>query len=123
MLKQKLGDELGIAIKLPHIIGEDEAGDKSHKDCFVAWRDFFLGSDGYVRPCMSTPVKFFKYDKNSDFMQIWNSPEYQKYRASVNDEALMDSPCKKCYQSSHCNWNKKESFIQIGENFSPDWDK
>ena len=24
-------------------------------------------------------------------------------------------------QSSHCNWNRRESFIQIGENFSPEW--
>ena len=48
----RLGDELGIVLKLPHIAGEDIAGDNMHKDCFVAWRDFFLGSDGYVRPCM-----------------------------------------------------------------------
>lgn len=23
----------------------------------------------------------------------------------------------------HCNWNRKESFIQVGETFSPDWEK
>ena len=119
----KVGDELGILLKLPHYIGEDEAGDKLHKDCFVAWRDFFLGSDGYVRPCMSTPIHFFEYDKNKDFMEMWNAPEYQKYREIVNDSEKMDSPCRRCYQSSHCNWNKKESFIQIGEHFSPDWEK
>ncbi|MDY2699404.1 MAG: radical SAM protein [Lachnospiraceae bacterium] len=119
----KVGDELGILLKLPHYIGEDEAGDKLHKDCFVAWRDFFLGSDGYVRPCMSTPIHFFEYDKNKDFMEMWNAPEYQKYRKIVNDSEKMDSPCRRCYQSSHCNWNKKESFIQVGEHFSPDWEK
>lgn len=120
---ERLGEQLGVAIKLPHLIGEDVAGDSSHKECFVPWRDFFLGSDGFVRPCMSTPVKFFKYDKNMDFMAAWNSPEYQNYRRIVNNEQEMDTPCKKCYQSSHCNWNKKSSFIQIGEHFSPDWDK
>ncbi len=120
---ERLGDELGISVKLPHIVGEDVAGDHHHKECFVAWRDFFLGSDGYVRPCMSTPIKFFKYDKNADFMSMWNSEEYQKYRRFVNDEQNMDKPCLKCYQSSHCNWNRYESFVQIGENFSPDWDK
>lgn len=119
----KVGDELGILLKLPHYIGEDEAGDKLHKDCFVAWRDFFLGSDGYVRPCMSTPIHFFEYDKNKDFMEMWNAPEYQKYREIVNDSEKMDSPCRRCYQSSHCNWNRKESFIQVGEHFSPDWEK
>lgn len=117
----RVGDELGIILKLPHYIGEDEAESKLHKDCFVTWRDFFLGSDGYVRPCMSTPIQFFQYDKGKDFMEMWNSPEYQKYRRTVNDQKKMDEPCRRCYQSSHCNWNRKESFIQIGETFSPEW--
>lgn len=116
-----VSEELGIVLKLPHYIGEDEAGDRLHKDCFVSWRDFFLGSDGYVRPCMSTPIQFFEYDKNKDFMEMWNSKEYQNYRRIVNDQVNMDSPCKRCYQSSHCNWNLKQSFIQVGETFSPEW--
>lgn len=120
---EKLGDELGITLKLPHLVGEDVAQDDYHKDCFVSWRDFFLGSDGYVRPCMSTPIKFLQYDKDKDFKEMWNSRDYQNYRSIVNDANKMDSPCKRCYQSSHCNWNRKESFIQIGEHFSPDWEK
>lgn len=119
----KIGEEKGIVLKLPHIPGEDQAGDNCHKDCFVPWRDFFLGSDGYVRPCMSTTRKFFPYDETKDFMEIWNAKEYQEYRQNVNDQENMDSPCKRCYQSSHCNWNKKGSFIQVGEKFSPDWKK
>lgn len=119
----RVGEELGIVIKLPHYVGEDVAGDNYHKDCFVTWRDFFLGSDGFVRPCMSTPIHFFQYDKQKDFMKMWNSKEYQKYRLSVNDKIAMDNPCKRCYQSSHCNWNRKESFIQVGEVFSPEWGK
>lgn len=116
-----ISEELGVALKLPHYIGEDEAGDKLHKDCYVAWRDFFVGSDGYVRPCMSTYTKFFEYDKNKDFMEMWNASEYQNYRRIVNNQISMDVPCKRCYQSSHCNWNLKQSFIQIGETFSPEW--
>ncbi|MCQ2505582.1 MAG: radical SAM protein [Lachnospiraceae bacterium] len=119
----KVADELGIVMKLPHLVGEDIAGDAYHKDCFVSWRDFFLGSDGFVRPCMSTPVQFFKYDMQRPFMDMWNDLKYQEYRKNVNAAESMDSPCKRCYQSSHCNWNRKESFIQIGENFSPDWEK
>lgn len=118
----RVGNELGILLKLPHYMGEDVAGDKLHKDCFVSWRDFFLGSDGYVRPCMSTPIHFFEYDKNRDFMEMWNAPEYQKYRSDVNNSERMDSPCRRCYQSSHCNWNRRESFIQVGETFSPEWE-
>lgn len=119
----KIGNELGIVLKLPYYSGEDVAGEKLHKDCYVCWRDFFLGSDGLVRPCMSTPTQFFPYDKNKDFMEIWNSIEYQNYRANVNNQKTMDTPCTRCYQSSFCNWNKKASFIQIGEQFSPDWEK
>ena len=118
----KIGDELGIVLKLPHYVGEDVAGEKLHKDCYVSWRDFFLGSDGYVRPCMSTPIHFFEFDKNRDFMDMWNDEKYQNYRNIVNNQNEMDDPCKRCYQSSHCNWNRKESWIQIGENFSPEWE-
>jgi radical SAM protein with 4Fe4S-binding SPASM domain len=119
----RVGEECGILLKLPHYVGEDIAGDKLHKDCYVSWRDFFLGSDGYVRPCMSTPVHFFKYDMNKSFMEMWNATEYQMYRENVNNQNKMDSPCRRCYQSSHCNWNRKESFIQIGEEFAPVWEK
>ena len=118
----QLGESLGIVLKLPHYVGEDIAGDKMHKDCFVSWRDFFLGSDGFVRPCMSTPIHFFEYNKNVDFMEMWNSKEYQEYRSIVNNQEKMDVPCTRCYQSSHCNWNRKESWIQVGEQFSPDWE-
>lgn len=119
----RVGEETGVILKLPHYVGEDESGDKLHKDCYVSWRDFFLGSDGYVRPCMSTPVQFFKYDGTREFKEIWNAPEYQRYRAIVNESGHMEEPCTRCYQSSHCNWNRRESFIQTGKSFSPDWEK
>lgn len=119
----KVGEETGIILKLPHLVGEDIAGEDYHKECFVSWRDFFLGSDGYVRPCMSTPVQFFKYDRQTSFMELWNAPEYQEYRRVVNDGNNMDEPCRRCYQSSHCNWNRRESFIQVGSTFSPEWKK
>lgn len=119
----ELAESLGIQMKLPHLIGQDVAGDQPHKDCFVAWRDFFLGSDGFVRPCMSTPVQFFRYDKAKDFMTMWNDAHYQQYRQTVNDVERMDAPCTRCYQSSHCNWNRKESWLQTGEDFSPEWER
>jgi len=119
----ELGEELGVALKLPHLQGEDSAGDAPHKDCFVAWRDFFLGSDGMVRPCMSTPTQFFPFSIDKPFRDLWNAPEYQQYRADVNDRFKMDGPCHRCYQSSHCNWNRKESFLQMEKIFSPDWSK
>ena len=103
--------------------GEDPAGNKSHKDCYVGWRDMFVGSDGYVRPCMSTPDKFFRFEDYKTFADMWNDEKYRIFRQTVNDEKNMPEHCRNCYQSSHCNWNKRDSFIQVGKNFAPDWEK
>lgn len=119
----RIADELGIVMKLPYVQGEDIAGDKEHKDCFVPWRDFFLGSDGYIRPCMSTPVQFEKFYINKNFEEFWNSEVYQRYRKIVNDSLKMDDPCRRCYQSSHCNWNNKITWLQQEQKFAPDWKK
>jgi radical SAM protein with 4Fe4S-binding SPASM domain len=116
-----LSESLGLEIKLPYIQGEDPAGDNFHRDCFVGWRDFFLGSDGYVRPCQSTAMKLFHYSKYSTFGEMWNSIEYQDFRRRVNNPETMPEECRRCYQSSHANWNRKESFIQIGQEFAPKW--
>ena len=118
-----VGEREGILLKLPHIQGEDVAGDREHKDCYVTWRDFFLGSDGYIRPCMSTPIQFGEFDTQKQFFDIWNNKFYQEYRSIVNDSLNMDSPCKRCYQSSHCNWNKRVTWIQTSQEFSPEWKK
>jgi len=118
----ELGEQLGILLKLPHIAGEDIAGGKYHKDCFVPWRDFFLGSDGYVRGCMSTSEKLFPVSQYDTFEEMWNSKEYQNFRKTVNTEN-MSIPCRNCYQASFANWNKRDSFIQVGNKFSPDWEK
>jgi radical SAM protein with 4Fe4S-binding SPASM domain len=117
----KLSEKLNISLKLPYLVNEDPALDKEHKDCYVAWRDFFIGSDNYIRPCMSTPVKFFKYNKDIPFLDMWNNEKFIEYRKNVNT-SNMDTPCKRCYQSSYCNWNKKYSFIKTNENISPSWD-
>lgn len=119
---EQIGEKLGIKVKLPYLQGEDIAGNNNHKDCFTAWRDFFVGSDGYIRPCQSNSAKFFKFDKNLSFEEMWNSKEYQNFRANVNS-SLMCEGCKKCYQSSHANWNKEYAFIQTGEEFAPTWEK
>lgn len=119
----ELGEMLGVALKLPYLQGDDPAGDAFHRDCFVAWRDFFLGSDGMVRPCMSTPTQFFPFDMERPFEDMWNDVCFQTYRAAVNDQLQMDGPCRRCYQSSHCNWNQKFSFLQLEEDFAPDWGK
>lgn len=120
-----LGEKYNIKIKLPYIQGEDIAKNAYHKPCYVSWRDFFVGSDGYVRPCQSTSMKLFHFDKYKNFKEMWNSTEYQDFRKRVNDREEMPPECMACYQSSHANWNKKSSFIQTetGVDFAPKWER
>jgi radical SAM protein with 4Fe4S-binding SPASM domain len=118
----KIAAETGVKLKIPHLHGEDPAGDAFHKPCYATWRDFFLGSDGYVRPCMSTPIKFFHIDDYATFNEMWNSKKLIEFRKNVNMDSAMDISCKRCYQSSFANWNRKSSFYQIGQEFSPEWD-
>lgn len=99
-----IGEKMGIAVKLPYLQGEDIAGEKAHKDCYVAWRDLFLGSDGYVRSCMSTSHKLFHISKYETFQEMWNSMEYQEFRRNVNHNG-MNMSCRNCYQASFANWN------------------
>jgi radical SAM protein with 4Fe4S-binding SPASM domain len=120
-----LGEKYNIKIKLPYIQGEDIAKDAYHKTCYVVWRDFFLGSDGYVRPCQSTSMKLFHFNKYQNFDEMWNSIEYQDFRKRVNSHEDMPLECKACYQSSHANWNRKSSFVQMetGVDFAPKWER
>ena len=117
------GNRLGVKIKLPYIQGEDVAGDKYHKDCFVGWRDLFIGSDGYIRPCQSISRKMFHISRYDCFQETWNSEEMVNFRSVVNDPEKMWEGCKYCYQSSHSNCNRKTSFLQIGQEFAPSWEE
>jgi len=120
-----LAQKHDILVKLPYIQGEDPAHNEPHKPCFVGWRDLFLGSDGFVRPCQSTAQKFFNIQDYSDFTNIWNLSEYQTFRKSVNQTETMPTQCRHCYQSSFANWNKRSSFLQneISSDFSPEWQR
>jgi len=120
-----LAQRSGILVKLPYLQGEDPAGEAAHKRCFVGWRDFFLGSDGFVRPCQSTAQKFLSIQDRSDFMEMWNSSEYQTFRKCVNQGNSMPNQCRICYQSSFANWNKRSSFLQneVSCEFAPEWQR
>lgn len=115
-----IANELNVKIKLPYIVGEDPTKDKPHKECTTVWRDLFLGSDGYVRPCMSSCVSLFHIDKYTHFDDIWNAEELQNWRKIVNTENMHMS-CAHCYQSSFANWNKEYAFNQISKQYSPEW--
>jgi len=114
-------EELGVLLQLPYVQGKDPAGDMLHRECFASYRDFFLGSDGFTRPCMSTADTFCRFDPNQDFMELWNGEAYQRHRKTVNTAGMCQNCCN-CFQSSHGNWNRRESYIQAGKKFAPDWE-
>jgi MoaA/NifB/PqqE/SkfB family radical SAM enzyme len=116
-----IGEKTGVKIKIPHIRGEDPTGAAAHKPCFTAWRDLFLGSDGYVRPCMSTPIKLFHIDEYATFDELWNASSFIRFRESVNSASDMPASCEHCYQSSYANWNRRSAFYQTGKLFLPGW--
>lgn len=119
----ELAKRLQIKIKLPHYQGEDIARANSHKPCYTAWRDLFIGSDGTIRPCQSTSLKLASYKTGFSFLEIWNCEAFKNFRAIVNNEEKMPIQCSLCYQSSHANWNNKTAFLQIGTDFAPQWSK
>lgn len=115
-----LAGKLDILLKLPQVPGEDDAGDSCHRHCYVGWRDLFIGADGNVRPCMSTP-QLFGQIRDTPFEDLWNGPAFREFRRRVNNPGAMPSSCRRCYQSSHANWNSAHSFVQVGEDFFPEW--
>ncbi len=117
----KRAEELGIDLKLPHLPGEDSAGEAWHKPCYTAWRDLFVGSDGDVRPCMSTAQKLFAVTDFTDFTEMWNAEAFREHRRVVNDQSKMSLNCRNCYQSAVANWNQLSAFLQSGADFSPSW--
>lgn len=116
-----LAMKYGINLKLPEIQGEGEAGAMKHKTCLFPWRDLYIGSDGYVRPCQSSADKLLHIKDYGSFEEVWNSEPMQKMRSSVNDPDSMPDGCANCYHSSCANWNLPESFVQLGKKFAPDW--
>ena len=110
-----------IELELPFLPGEDPSGKKTHGDCVFPWRDLFIGSDGWVRPCMSTSDRLFPLDIHQDFIKQWNHEQLCSYRKNVNNEISMPKSCRRCYHSSTCNWNMIHSFLQCDEQFSPKW--
>ena len=117
-------DRYNIILSLPHIPGEDPAGEEPHKKCHLAWRDLFVGCDGVIRTCMASENTLLQLPAmGSDFRKdLWNSPQMVDFRKRVNGPAEgMNPACAICYQSSCANWNKKHSFIQTDNHFHPEW--
>lgn len=120
---RSLAKRLNIKLRLPEIQGESEAGDLRHKCCPFPWRDIYVGSDGFIRPCQSSPYKLANIEEYQAIEALWNSKPLQDFRRNVNDENLMHKQCYYCYHSSSANWNLRHSFLQLRQDFTPEWKK
>jgi radical SAM protein with 4Fe4S-binding SPASM domain len=109
--------EIGVHLKLPEIQGECEAGTLRHKQCPFPWRDLFIGSDGFIRLCQSSASKLGNIMEFKSFDELWNSKEMQMSRRHINDDVRMPYQCLNCYHSTCANWNIRNSFIQIKNDF------
>lgn len=118
----RLAEKHNINLKLPDIQGGCEAGAMPHKPCAFPWRDMFIGSDGFLRPCQSSAKKLLNISRYGSFEEIWNSKPMQEMRDSVNDERRMPVACRHCFHSSCANWNQRHSFLRYGLEFSPAWE-
>jgi radical SAM protein with 4Fe4S-binding SPASM domain len=117
-----LAKRFNIDLILPEIQGESKAGILRHKACPFPWRDIFIGSDGFVRLCQSSPQKIANISQYQTFEELWNSKKMQELRRNVNDKKLMPKQCYYCYHSTCANWNLRHSFYQLEQGFAPEWE-
>jgi MoaA/NifB/PqqE/SkfB family radical SAM enzyme len=118
---QERAQALNINLKLPEIQGECEAGTRRHKPCAFPWRDLYIGSDEYLRPCQSSAQKIVHISEHQDFRALWNCEQMQELRRRVNDDDSMSEHCHNCYHSTCANWNLPHTFIHSDHLFAPEW--
>jgi len=68
--------------------------------CRDPWQTMRVNPSGEVRTCCYNAKSYGNVFKQS-FEEIWNSPEYQELRATVNSENMLEV-CKKCPRKINC---------------------
>ncbi|MCU0376957.1 MAG: SPASM domain-containing protein [Bacteroidales bacterium] len=88
--------------------GKHSSMHKVKRGCFRMWRGAVITTDGDVVPCC-----FDKNGKNimgnlyhNSFSEIWNGPEYRKFRANVMKSRSHEEICKNCPQGSRLFFSK-----------------
>jgi radical SAM protein with 4Fe4S-binding SPASM domain len=104
-------ESMRVKLTLPPLIGEDEAGDVSHKECTTPFDTLFVSSNGDIRACMISTEVFGNIAVDTA-ESIWSGPGISLFRKRVNStEPPRD--CKTCWQASHLNVNRQEAHVKL----------
>jgi len=79
-----------LTLSLPLLVEEERKFLDNPKPCHSPWRFVMIDTDGQVLPCYRAfeALRFPSvYDGASRFEDIWNSPDYQRLRETVNDDS------------------------------------
>jgi MoaA/NifB/PqqE/SkfB family radical SAM enzyme len=80
----------------PHLLTSGMPADwKGKYYCNFPWRTVFVHQQGEIAPCCSAGRPVFGNAYETDFMEIWNGPEYQRLREGLITGNLTDY-CRNC---------------------------
>jgi len=116
-MKAKIkANECGIKLRLPPMIGEDDLGDKMHRECKTPFDTLFVSSNGAIRACMISNRIFGNLNVDS-LESIWFGDEMNAFRKKVNTD---DPPedCANCWQASHLNVNREQAHVRLNVNIA-----
>ncbi|MCX5713776.1 MAG: SPASM domain-containing protein, partial [Candidatus Omnitrophica bacterium] len=80
---QDLANRLGIALELPFRFGQAQYPDLG--PCREAFSQIMFDWDGNVLPCDAAEDCHERLTEERAFMEVWNSPYYQKLRKSLRE--------------------------------------
>jgi len=79
-----------LTVSLPPLIADEKARLANPTKCTSPWRFVMVDTNGQVLPCYRAfeAMRFPSlYTGDATFEEIWNSPDYQQLRATVNDDS------------------------------------
>lgn len=91
-----------LTLLLPPTIDEEQSRPQAPRKCTAPWTFVNIDTDGQVLPCYQSFEAMHMgkvYDNDGKrFREIWESPEYQALRRTVNDDSVEKyfSYCSRC---------------------------
>jgi len=95
---RQIAQETRVRLVFPYIEADASGSEPFHRKCSAPWRDFFIGVDGTVRPCMISKQILGDVTKQ-DIPEIFNGRAFRELRERVNS-ASPPEDCRTCWHSS-----------------------